>query len=126
MAKKRKPVYAAKFVVLTIDPKARTGRSKKTSITARKVGVSSSSIPEEWKEVIVGPNPNNEKGNDWDILDAIVRQEESFGRTPIDGDVIVLHGNVGKHSRVKFYKVKIRKNVVSYELMTALSSNIWD
>ena len=121
MAKKRKPPLP-RFVIITTDPKLRAPRTN-LSMTVRRLYVGG--VPDDWTDIVASRDRDSIKGNIYSILHEIVRQEESNGRPPVNGDIIVLHALSGKRSEVQIWKVKIKKNLCSFEWMTKLCSDMF-
>ena len=121
MAKKKKPPLP-RFVIITTDPKLRAPRTN-LSMTVRRLHVGG--VPDNWTDIIASRDPGAVDGNIYSILREIVRQEESNGRPPINGDLIVLHALSGKRSEAQIWKVKIKKNLCSFEWITKLCSDMF-
>jgi len=121
MAKKKR-LPLPKFVIITTDGKLRAPRTN-LSMTVRRLHVDG--LPDNWTDIIASRDRANIRGNVYEILHNIVRQEESNGRQPVNGDIIVLHALSGKRSEVQIWKVKIKKNLCSFEWITKLCSDMF-
>ena len=121
MAKKRK-LPPPRFVIITTDDKLRSPRTN-LSMTVRRLHVDG--LPDNWTDIIASRDRSKVRDNIYSILHNIVRQEEHNGRPPINGDIIVLHALSGKRSEVQMWKVKIKKNLCSFEWITKLCSDMF-